>query len=85
MQQYTVFLYLQLLYMFRLVSPPITRSHNTVSTVSGINETVTATCRSRQVAVTVSQVAVTVSQVAVTVSQVAVTVSLMTDTIDRVI
>ena len=41
--------------MFRVVFHPSSGAHNTVSTVSGINETVTATCleykRSRQVAV----------------------------------
>jgi len=33
--------------MFRAVFHPSSADHNTVSTVSGINETVTATCRER--------------------------------------
>ena len=33
--------------MFRAVFHPSSAAHNTVSTVSGINETVTATCRER--------------------------------------
>jgi len=39
----------KLLYVFRVLSPPIIRSsyHCRVSTVSGINETVTVTCRER--------------------------------------
>jgi len=33
--------------MFRVVFHPLSTAHNTVSTVSGINETVTAKCRER--------------------------------------
>jgi len=37
----------QLLYMFRVVFHPSSGARNAVSTVSGINETCTATCRER--------------------------------------
>ena len=40
--------------MFRVVLHPSSGAHNTVSTVSDIDETVTATCREQQVAVQVS-------------------------------
>ena len=45
MQCYTVCFIWKLLYMFRVVPPPIIRSVKTVSTASGIWHTVTATCR----------------------------------------
>jgi len=43
----------QLLYMFRVVFHPSSGAHNTVSTVSGFNETGTATCHERGLAETV--------------------------------
>jgi len=44
------FIYIcQFLYMFRVVSPSSSGTHIIVSTVSGITETVTATCRERHV------------------------------------
>ena len=49
--------------MFRVAFHPTSGAHITVSTVSGINETVTATCSSRQVAVTVSLMPDTVDTV----------------------
>jgi hypothetical protein len=45
MHRYTVYFFWKLLYMFRVVPPPITRSAKTVSTTSGICHTFTATCR----------------------------------------
>jgi len=41
MQHYTVYFIWKLLYMFRVVPPPIIRSATTVSTASGICHTVT--------------------------------------------
>ena len=42
----TQFIYIwKLLYMFRVVSPPIIGAHNTVSAASGNCQTVTAACR----------------------------------------
>jgi hypothetical protein len=47
MQRYTVYFIWKLLYMFRVVRPPVIRSSKTVSTASGICHTVTAICRYR--------------------------------------
>jgi len=44
MQLYTVYFIWKLLYIFRVVPPPIIRSAKTVSTASGICHTVTAIC-----------------------------------------
>ena len=44
--EYTLFQSVKLLNMFRVVFHA-SSAHNTVSTVSGINETCTATCRER--------------------------------------
>jgi len=57
----------QLVNMFRVVFHPSTGAHNTVSTVSGIDEPCTGTCRERgwtgQVAVQVSSMPDTVDTV----------------------
>jgi len=46
MQRYTVYYIWKLLYMFRVVNlHPSSGAHTTVSTASGICQTVTATCR----------------------------------------
>ena len=47
MQLYTVYFIWKLLYIFRVVPPPIIRSAKTVSTASGICHTVTAICSYR--------------------------------------
>jgi len=44
MQRYTVYFIWKLLYMFRVVHPPIIRSAKTVSTASGICHTLIAAC-----------------------------------------
>ena len=44
MQQNTVYIICQLLYMFRVVFHLSSGAHNTVSTISGFNETGIATC-----------------------------------------
>ena len=60
--------------MFRLVIHPSSAAHNTVSAVSGINETVTANCRE------LGWVGYQPRS-----GQVAVTVSLMSDNVDTVL
>ena len=45
MQRYTVYYFCKLLYMFRVDPPPHHQELNTVSTASGICQTVIATCR----------------------------------------
>jgi len=72
--EYNLFKSLNCSNMFRVVFCPSSAVHNTVSTVSGINETVTAKCRERGWAGYLPR-----SQ------QVAVTVSLMPDTVDTVL
>jgi hypothetical protein len=46
MQRYTFYFIWKLLYMFRVVPSP--KAQTTVSTASGICQTVTATCRYRE-------------------------------------
>jgi len=60
--------------MFRLVFHPSSAAHNTISTVSGINDTRTANSRERGL-----RSAYPFSR------QIAVTVSLMPDTVDTVL
>jgi len=47
MKRYTVYFIWKLLYIFRVVPPPIIRGAKTVSKASGICHTVTAICRYR--------------------------------------
>jgi len=61
--------------MFRVIFHPSSGAHNAVSTVSGINETSTATCRERRWAVTAVPTQPRSQQIAVQVS-------LMPDTVD---
>jgi len=47
MQRYTVYFIWKLFYIFRVVTPTSSGAQTTVSTASGICQTVTATCRYR--------------------------------------